>query len=269
MNDATAGHYPIERRAGEIERLHVQGDTVAPDAAIMLDKIGVGPGWSCIDIGCGPRGITDLMSARVGPAGRVVGMDGDPVFVEYGKTHAPPNVEFRVGNAYGSDLPASSFDLVHMRFVASTAGDPETLLTEAKRLAKPGGVVALQEPDMAHLECHPPHPAFDKLKTALQGAFSSVGADIGLARDLYRIVRHAGLKDVQYRTFICGIRSLDPLHDYLPSTVTSLHGTIVGTGLLTEAEFQQAVTECRAHLSKPDTCFTLFLVAQVWGRVEK
>jgi len=35
-----------------------------------------------------------------------------------------------------------------MRFIASTAGEPEQLIREAIRLAKPGGVVAMQEPDM-------------------------------------------------------------------------------------------------------------------------
>jgi hypothetical protein len=29
--------YPIERRAGEIERLHVQAAAMAPDCAVMLD----------------------------------------------------------------------------------------------------------------------------------------------------------------------------------------------------------------------------------------
>ena len=33
----------------------------------MLDRIGVGPGWRCLDIGCGPGGITGLLSERVGP----------------------------------------------------------------------------------------------------------------------------------------------------------------------------------------------------------
>ena len=73
MPIAFAGHYPIEHRRGEIERLHIQADAVAPETRMMLDRIGVQPGWTCLDIGCGPRGITDLLSERVGagwPRGR-------------------------------------------------------------------------------------------------------------------------------------------------------------------------------------------------------
>ena len=81
-----------------------------------------------------------------------------------------------------------------MRFVASTAGAPERLLQEAKRLARLGGTIALQEADIATLNCYPAHPSWDKLKAALFGAFSGVGADVGLAKRLYFVVRQAGLE---------------------------------------------------------------------------
>ena len=159
LSGSYSGHYPIERRPGELERLYLQGAAMAPDTEVMLNRIGVIEGWSCLDLGCGPRGITDLLSARVGASGRVTGLDMDGQFLEVARAGAPKNVEFRQGDAYGSDLPAGSFDLVHMRFVASTAGDPERLLREAIRLVRPGGIVALQEPDGSSLNCYPPHPA--------------------------------------------------------------------------------------------------------------
>ena len=165
MNDAYAGNYPIERRAGEIERLHCQSQAMGPETEAMLDRFGPMHGWSCLDVGCGPGGITSLLSARVGASGRVVGIDMDAHFIENARQNAAVNVEFRQTDAYGADLPAEQFDLVHMRFVASTAGDPERLLKESIRLVRPGGIVALQEPDGSSLNCHPPHPAWEKLKT--------------------------------------------------------------------------------------------------------
>jgi trans-aconitate methyltransferase len=266
MSTTFAGNYPLEHRAGEIERLRIQGDAMAPDCGVMLDRIGVAPGWRCLDIGCGPRGITDLLSDRVGPQGRVVGLDMDDRHLAHARRHASANTEFHRGDAYASDLPANSFDLVHMRFVASTAGDPERLIREAMRLARPGGIIALQEPDGSTLNCHPPHPAWDKLKAALLGAFAGVGADLTLARKLYALMRDAGLADVQYRPFLIGVRSTDEIVDYLPSTVESLRGTVLRLGLLTDAELQTALAECRKHLQDPGTVFTMYTVAQVWGR---
>jgi SAM-dependent methyltransferase len=266
MSTPFSGHYPIEHRSGEIERLLIQGAAMAPNTAAMLDLIGTGPGQACLDIGCGPCGITDLLSERVGAAGRVIGLDMNAGFLAYAREHAPANVEFRQGDAFGSELPAASFDLVHMRFVASTAGQPERLLREAIRLAKPGGTVALQEPDGSTLHCYPPHPTWDRLKTALLGAFSGVGADLELARRLYFVARQSGLQDVQYRPFLIGVRSTDPMVDYLPATVESLRGTVTRLGLIGEGEFDNVLADCREHLRKPDTSFTMYTVAQVWGR---
>ncbi len=266
MSTTFAGHYPIESRTGEIERLRLQAEAMAPDTGTMLDRIGVEPGWRCLDIGCGPGGITGLLSARVGIGGQVVGLDMNEEFLAHARASAPANVEFRRGDAYGSNLPAASFDLVHMRFVASTAGDPERLLREALRLTRVGGIVALQEPDGSTLHCHPPHPAWDRLKSALLRAFAGVGADLTLARRLYAVAREAGLADVQYRPFLIGVRSIDPMVDYLPSTVESLRGTVLRLGLLSETELAAALAQCRAHLRDPGTAFTMYTVAQVWGR---
>lgn len=266
MSTGFAGSYPIETRQGEIERLLVQGDAMAPDTRTMLDRIGVAQGWACLDIGCGPRGITDILSEYVGPHGHVVGLDMNEQFLAHARAYAAANVEFRRGDAYGSGLPAGSFDLVHMRFVASTAGNPESLLREAVRLARKGGVVALQEPDGSTLNCYPPHPSWDRLKAALLGAFSGVGADLELGRRLYSVVRKSGLADVQYRTALLAVRAGDPLVDYLPSTVESLRGTVVKLGLIPDAEFSLVLAQCRSHLKNLDTSFTMYTVAQVWGR---
>jgi len=260
------GNYPIESSAGEIERLRIQSEAMVPDTVTMLTRIGVQQGWSCLDLGCGPGGITRLLSESVGPTGHVVGLDMNADFLDHARIAAPANVEFRRGDALHSNLPASHFDLVHLRFVASTAGSPERLLAEALRLTRPGGTVALQEPDGSSLHCFPPHPAWQKLKAALLGAFSGVGADLQLAQKLYTLARHAGLEDVQYRPFLIGVRSTDPMVDYLPSTVESLRGTVIKLGLLREAEFPHVMAECRNHLRQPDTVFTMYTVAQVWGR---
>jgi hypothetical protein len=97
-------------------------------------------------------------------------------------------------------------------------------------------------------------------------AFKGVGADLELARKLYFVVRQSGLRDVQYRTALLGVRSIDPMADYLPSTIESLRGAVVRLGLLSESDLNAALADCRAHLAQAGTSFTLYTVAQVWGR---
>ena len=262
----SAGSYPIESRSGEIERLLIQADAVAPDARVMLDLIGVAAGWRCVDLGCGPRGITDLLSERVVPTGRVIGVDKNEQFLLHARAHASSNVEFRHGDACDTGLSAAAFDLVHMRFVAGTTSDPESLLREAMRLARPGGVVALQEPDADTMACYPPHPAWDRLWAAMEGAFAGIGADVHIARRLHTLMAQAGLVDIHYRPFVLGLRACDPMIDHLPATIESLHGTILRLGLLSEAEMPMLLAQCRAHLRDPGTLVRSFMVGQFWGR---
>ncbi len=266
MSGAAVAQYPIETRKGEIERLGMQADAIAPDARVLLARIGVGTGWRCLDLGCGPRGITDLLSEYVGPTGQVVGLDRNEEFLAHGRAHAPPNVTFRQGDGGNTDLPSESFDLVHMRFVAGTTSDPVALLQEAVRLTRPGGIVAAQEPETDTMCCYPPHPAWDKLMAAMEGVFASIGADVHIARRLHTLFAHVGLSDIHYRPFLLGWRAGDPMIDHLPATVESLRGSILKLGLLKEEELPDVLAQCRAHLRDPGTIVRSFMVAQVWGR---
>jgi SAM-dependent methyltransferase len=267
---ARSGSYPIARRAGEIERLRIQAAAMQFDAEVMLDRIGVAPGWRCLDLGCGPGSFLPLLKSRVGPAGRVVGLDADPAMLEaagaWVAARGLGNVDLVEGDAYRTGLSPGSFDLVHVRFLAGTAGKDEDLLREAMALARVGGVVAFEEPDTDTLNCYPPHASWDRLKGALQEGFAVVGADTRLAQRLYQLFRHAGLRDVRYRPFLVGVTSGEPMTDYLPATIESIRPTLVGRGLVDPAALDADLAACRRHLADPGTVFTSFLVAQVWGR---
>ena len=54
--------------------------------------------------------------------------------------------------------------------------------------------------------------------------------------------------------------------DFLPATIESIRPTLVGKGILSEADLDATLAACRRHLADPDTVSTSFLTAQVWGR---
>lgn len=264
-----AAYYPIERRAGEIERLRIQAAALAGDAEVMLGRIGIGAGWRCLDLGCGPGGILELLGKRVGPTGRVLGLDTDAVLLgaarEWVETHRVPCAALVAGDAYRAPLRAGAFDLVHIRFLGSTAGRADELFREALALVRPGGVLAAQEPDTETLNCYPPHPAWERLRRVLQEAFVAAGGDTRLAQRLYRLFRGLGLERVEYRPFLVGVTSTQAMVDYLPATIESIRSTLLGKGLIGDPELDDALGACREHLARPDTVFTSFLIAQVWG----
>jgi hypothetical protein len=66
--------YALGRDPGESARLQRQSEELRPDSATLLDRAGLRPGQHAIDLGCGPRGILDLLAERVAPGGRVAHM---------------------------------------------------------------------------------------------------------------------------------------------------------------------------------------------------
>jgi hypothetical protein len=64
------------------------------------------------------------------------------------------------------------------------------------RLAKPGGAVAVAEPDTEHVLRYPPNPAFDRICPIFPAVFSRNGADLMIGRRVPELFRDAGLTDV-------------------------------------------------------------------------
>jgi len=267
---ADASTYPMERTPAEFARLRLQAEALAFETGVLLDRIGVAEGWRCLDLGCGAGGITDLLSARVGATGQVVGLDADAASLSAARRWAAEkglaNVAFIEGDAFVRDLPREGFDLVHVRFVMTTIGRHRELVEAALALTRPGGTLALQEGEGTGLACYPPHPAWDRLKTILFTAFERAGGDCFAGRQVYRLLVEAGLEDVRFRPCQTGTRSTDPLVDYLPQTVLSTRPLILKYGLASEAELERLIAACRRHLAEPTTVQTSVIVMQAWGR---
>ncbi len=262
--------YPLQRTAAELSRLRVQADSLSGESAVMLDALPIEAGWRCLDLGCGVGGIVDLLAARVGAQGRVVGFDIDPASLAAARQWAAAagldNVEFVAGDVFAIELPRESFDFVHVRYVMTTVGRPHELLRSALAVLKPGGMVALQEADADGLRVYPEHPAWDRLKEVLIALFRHIGADPYAGRQVYRMLLEAGLEDVGFRPCQAGARSGDPLASYMPETIASVRSAILEHGLMPAAELDDAVAQCKAHLGEPTTTSTSVIVIQAWGR---
>src|SRR5919202_4893236 len=169
--------YLLSDAASELERLRLQARVWEPEAEAWLDLLGPMADWRCVDLGYGAMGILGPLARRVGPSGRVVGVDRDPLQLRGARDFVAgeglADVEIVEADAYdcGAVLPDGAFDLVHVRFLFAPAGRDARLLDEMWRLARPGGIVAIQEPDAAAWACYPPSDAWDRLKGAVLEAF--------------------------------------------------------------------------------------------------
>jgi SAM-dependent methyltransferase len=266
----TESPYALGRDELETRRLERQADELAPQTAWLLDRVGPPPGGSAVDLGCGPVGALALLAERVGPGGRVVGVDNDPVHVDlaraYARGRALDNVELVQAEADRTGLPAASFDVAHARALLVNIPDPAAVIAEMVRLVSPGGHVLVQEPDPGARLCYPPHPAWAPLAEVYRAAFERDGADLLVGRSVPTLMREAGLVDVGVEARADIFPPGHTRRTIFPDLVRSLMPTIVELGLMGEAELDELDRAVRAHLDDPDVLVLPHLYFLVWGR---
>lgn len=266
--DATAV-YSLGSSQGESARLQRQADELACDTRALLDRIDLRPGQSAIDLGCGPRGIIDLLAERVSPGGRVVGLDADPALTalagDFAAERGLDGVQVVTGDARRTGLPSGSFDLVHTRTLLINIPEPAEVVAEMVRLARPGGWVASMEFDMEYALCYPPHAAFRRLCELFTAVFARNGADPCVGRRLSELFRDAGLADVAVEARAPVYPAGYSRRTIRADLVRAMRPHILQMGLAGEAELDELDAAARAHLNDPRTVTISALMFLVWG----
>jgi SAM-dependent methyltransferase len=247
----------------------VWAQTWCSASAALLDRIGVQPGAICADIGCGGEGILPLLHQRAGQDGCVIGVDRDGDALAAAehlcKVEALTSVRLIHEDVLHLTLPRDVFDLVHARFLLASLLRPERGVQTLVDLARPGGIVALQEIDHASWSLRPQPAAWSSLKAMLEAGHGLRG-DPNIGRRLEALLCAAGLEAVTVRPVVLRLRDRHPFMRASVRGMDNVGWQSVHAGLATAAELDDLLAEVDCALDDPCTVMTTFTVVQAWGR---
>lgn len=162
-----------------------------------IDSLRLVPGMSVLEVGCGLGLDAEVLVSRVGLNGRVVGIDisRDLIATATRRTAALGlPLEFALGDAHALDFPDDSFDAARVDRVLQHLDDPATALREMARVVRPGGRLAVLEPDWESI-------ALGGVDREVARAVVRYKSDVAIAhgtvgRDVRRLLVEAGCIEV-------------------------------------------------------------------------
>ena len=212
--------------------------------AAFVGFLNVAPGSRVLEVGSG----LGILAADVAAAAADVQVVGVELSAEQIAAAVPrAGVTLLQGDAHTLNFPDGSFDLVYARYLLEHVADPDRVLREMHRVARPGGLVTVCENDVSLLRVDPPCPAFDRAWETFTRFQATLGGDGLIGRRLYRLFRAAGFADVEL--------SVQPevhwhgspgyvawVHNIIGNLESARHG-MIGAGVITERDLDAAVGE--------------------------
>lgn len=273
----------------ERERLAAIEALGDPFTIECLEKIDVGEGWQCLEVGAGGGSMTEWLCRRVGPSGKVVATDLQTKFLA--ATEAA-NLEIRKHDIVTDELENNSFDLVIARKVLEHLPDPGGALQRMADAVRPGGWLHVEDSDLASFRrfscAHPDR--VDRAYMKFIEAMSRNGFQPTFAKELANRLGQRGFQEVQ---FVCPIPvgfdfpdelcalGLEPsIQEHLPKqaewnaaadegigkvyrmTFERLRERVVDDGLLTADEVDQFFSDIKSPSFGAATGFH----CAAWGR---
>ncbi len=185
-----------------VEKLYETPDAAALPEDVTGLSLGCGdpitlaalkPGQTVLDLGSGGGIDCFLAGQRVGPEGRVIGVDMTSAMIEKARANktklGAENVEFRLGEIEHLPVPDASVDVIISNCVINLSTDKPQVFREAYRALRPGGKLAVSD-----MVTDGPLP--DTIKSSLSAWAGCVAGALDV-QDYVAGIKEAGFVDVE------------------------------------------------------------------------
>ncbi|MGA0557840.1 class I SAM-dependent methyltransferase [Larkinella sp. VNQ87] len=233
------------------------------------------PGLTVLDVGCGSGAITRGIAERVGPQGRVLGIDPGEKLIAAAQQHTVglPQLSFQQADLYTFET-TERFDLVTCARVLQWLNRPEEALVRMKEWVKPGGFLAVLDYNHEKVEWLPEPP--DAMRTFYDAFLrwrQEAGFDNAIADHLAALFERNGLAEVTAELQFESSRKGEPgfaTASRIWSEVAEIRGPqLVQDGYVSEEDRLRAIAEYDQWVATTGESMQLYLLAVEGKRVEE
>jgi ubiquinone/menaquinone biosynthesis C-methylase UbiE len=212
-NTATAGQ--VSKSAAEIYDEFFVPALFGRWAEPLCDAAQIGRGHDVIDIACGTGATTRAAETRIGPKGRIVGLDRNQGMLCVAQSRAT-EIEWSEGVAEALPFADETFDRVLCQFGLMFFDDTSKALGEMVRVLRPGGRIALSVwDDVAN------SPGYAGMIKLIEAMFGRDAADalrapfvLGDKQRFQEVLRDGGLIEAKVMT-VAGTVRFSSIRDWV------------------------------------------------------
>jgi SAM-dependent methyltransferase len=159
--------YALTLSEDELRRYRFMADAARQSEHDLWHAAGITPGATVADIGCGPGALFPAIMDVIGPAGRLIGVDGNAGTVAAAHAmidaHLWPNATVQVGQAEATKLPDGSVDVAMVRHLGHNGPTEQQIVDHLAALVRPGGHRYLVDVDASMFRVGPSDPDVESL----------------------------------------------------------------------------------------------------------
>jgi SAM-dependent methyltransferase len=204
-----------------------------PGSRLLLDGLGIGAGWRCLEVGAGGGSLVNWMAGR---GATVLAIDIDTRFVE---PLAGDAIEVRRVDIRTDELPERQFDLVHARLVLEHLTERRQILDRLAATLRPGGWMVIEDFDWTSFGFED-DPRFDQVAEAIITFMQQAGFEPRYGRRVVADMAAAGLTDVHGEGRALIVDSRSPGFDFFKLSFESLRDAAEDAGLLSRKDADAA-----------------------------
>lgn len=242
--------------APEQQRLALLEQLFDPTTVRHLDRIGVAPGWKCLEVGAGAGSVAGVLANRAGPE-NVVATD---VNIEPLRPLSEAGVTVLHHDVVVDDAPGS-FDLIHARYVLEHLSAREDVVARLASWLKPGGWLLLESASPVGEQSTVP-VIRHVLETGVSMWTKLLGTDITWALSYPLPLIAAGLQECGAEGMAPPILGGSPMATWLQATIELSAEPAITAGLITRDEIDEAY----AHFADPSYVEYLWFSVAAWGQ---